>query len=263
MVSARSTFLWLCAALAVAGCNGKPPTAGAASGGESAGDSAQESDLAPPRVELVQGGIGGVTLLGSAPAGGEVRLAQPTGQALLASVDTQGRWAIAVPPANEPRIFGLSVAVRGRRAQAEGYVLVTPTGQAALLRAGTSAVRLDSLPQPGLRAVDFDRGGGMEVSAVVPAGATVVVRLDGHQAAEGRADAAGRYRVSLGGSTGVKPGLHQVQLYGDGFTDQVAVQISPAQPLAQGPLHSQLTPVGLRVDWMTPGGGVQSTLLVH
>jgi hypothetical protein len=28
-------------------------------------------------------------------------------------------------------------------------------------------------------------------------------------------------------------------------------------------LRSQLTPAGLRVDWMTPGGGVQSTLLVH
>jgi len=248
----------LCAALAVAACSGKPPPAA-----ESADASAQEADLAPPRVEAVRGGAGGVTLLGSAPPGGEVRLAEPTGQALLASVDAQGRWAIAPPLSDQPRIFGLSAAVRGRRAQAEGYVLVTPTGQAALLRAGTSAVRIDTPPQPGLRAVDFDRGGGMEVSAAVPAGATVVVRLDGHQASEGRADTAGRYQVSLGGPTGVKPGQHQVQVYGDGFNDQVAVQISPAQPLAQGPLHSQLTPAGLRVDWITPGGGVQSTLLAH
>jgi hypothetical protein len=28
-------------------------------------------------------------------------------------------------------------------------------------------------------------------------------------------------------------------------------------------LRSQLTPAGLRVDWMTPGGGVQTTLLIH
>jgi hypothetical protein len=41
------------------------------------------------------------------------------------------------------------------------------------------------------------------------------------------------------------------------------VQVTPAAPLAQGPLRSQLTSAGLRVDWMTPGGGVQSTILVH
>ena len=47
------------------------------------------------------------------------------------------------------------------------------------------------------------------------------------------------------------------------FNDEVTVRTTPAQPLAQGPLRSQFTPAGLRVDWMTPGGGVQSTLLIH
>ncbi|MBS0362864.1 MAG: hypothetical protein JSR98_15920, partial [Proteobacteria bacterium] len=81
----------------------------------------------------------------------------------------------------------------------------------------------------------------------------------------GRADAAGRYQVSLGGQNPVKPGPHHIQVFGEGYTpiDQVTVQVAPAAPLAQGPLRSQLTPAGLRVDWMTPGGGVQSTLLVH
>jgi len=43
----------------------------------------------------------------------------------------------------------------------------------------------------------------------------------------------------------------------------VAFQVTPAAPLVDGPLRSQLTSAGLRVDWMTPGGGVQSTILVH
>jgi hypothetical protein len=80
--------------------------------------------------------------------------------------------------------------------------------------------------------------------------------------AQGRADAAGRYDASLP-ATGPVRGRHLVQVAGDGFTDSAAVLISPPAPLAQGPFSSQLTPAGPRVDWLTPGGGVQSTVLVH
>jgi len=80
------------------------------------------------------------------------------------------------------------------------------------------------------------------------------------------ADAAGHYDASLptpGSSTAIRPGTHRVQVSGEGFSDTVAFQVSPPAPLAQGPARSQLTGAGLRVDWMTPGGGVQSTILVH
>jgi hypothetical protein len=182
---------------------------------------------------------------------------------MFAPVDAAGRWAVAMPSAQEPRIFGLSATVGGRQAQAEGYLLITPSGQAALLRAGAGALRIDPPARPGLRAIDFDRGGGLEVSVSVPPGATVIVQLDGRQVAESRADASGRYVASLGTPTPIRPGRHQLQVFGDGFSDQVTLQVSPAAPLAEGPLRSQLTSAGLRVDWMTPGGGVQSTLLVH
>ncbi len=94
----------------------------------------------------------------------------------------------------------------------------------------------------------------------------MIVKLDGRQAAEGRADASGRYDASLpaaGSQTRILPGAHQAQVFGDGFSDGVSFQVAAAPPLAQGPLRSQLTSAGLRVDWMTPGGGVQSTILVH
>ncbi|HZZ33569.1 MAG TPA: hypothetical protein VFE10_16430, partial [Phenylobacterium sp.] len=181
----------------------------------------------------------------------------------FATADAHGRWTIGLPGAAEPRIFGLSAAEPGRLVQAEGYVLVTPHGQVALLRAGAGALRIDAPTKPGLRAIDFDRGGGVEVSMQVPPGATVIVRLDGRQAAEGRADAAGRYVASLGSQSPIAPGAHQLQAVGDGFTDHVTAQLSPAAPLAQVPLRSQLTAAGLRVDWTTPGGGVQSTLIVN
>ena len=180
-----------------------------------------------------------------------------------ATADARGRWRISLPPAAEPRIFGLSAASGGRSAQAQGYVLVTPDGQAALLRAGAGAERIDPRRRTGLSAVDFDRGGGLLVSAAVPPGATVILQIDGRQAAESRATAAGAYQASLGSPTPIKAGAHLVKISGDGFADQATVQVTPAAPLAQGPLRSQLTSTGLRVDWMTPGGGVQSTILVH
>jgi len=260
VIPAKPQIAAVLAVLLLAGCG-----RGSAPGdkGEEAAAAPDTSYLAPPRVEAVRSDAGGLVLSGTAPAGGRVRLATPAGQAMTAAVSPQGRWALRLPPAAEPRIFGLSVSVAARQAQAEGYVLVTPTGQAALLRAGAGAQRIDPPTRNGLTAIDFDRGGGMEVSAAVPPGATVILQLDGHQAAESRADANGRYRASLGSPTPIRPGAHEVQVYGDGFSDQAVVQVAPAPPLAEGPLRSQLTPAGLRVDWMTPGGGVQSTLLVH
>jgi hypothetical protein len=249
----------LLATLALTACGSKPPPE--ARSGEAATQEA--SDLAPPRVDTVRATAAGVLLSGPAAPGGKVRLASPAGTALFAVADPKGRWTITLPPAAEPRIFGLSLTTGGRQAQAEGYVLVTPTGQAALLRAGAGALRIDPPARPGLRAIDFDRGGGLEVSALVPAGATVIVHLDGNQVAEGRADANGHYVVSLGSPKPVRPGRHGIQVSGDGFEDQAVAQITPAAPLAQGPLRSQFTSAGLRVDWMTPGGGEQSTLLVH
>ncbi|HEY0436359.1 MAG TPA: Ig-like domain-containing protein, partial [Phenylobacterium sp.] len=221
--------------------------------------------LAPPQPDAVRTDANGVVLSGRGPAGAQVRLARPTGEAIFATADGGGRWTIQLGPAAEPRIFGLSATVGGRQTQAQGYLLVTPRGQAALLRAGAGALRVDATPGSGLRAIDFDVGGGLEITTAARPRAAVIVRLDGRQVAQGRADDEGRYAVSLppAGQPPIRPGTHVAQASGDGFTDTAAFVVSRPQPLAAGPLSSQLTPAGLRVDWMTPGGGVQSTILVH
>jgi hypothetical protein len=208
---------------------------------------------------------GGVVLAGRGPPAARVRLARPTGEASYVDAERDGRWTIQLGPAGDARIFGLSATAGGRQVQAQGYLLVTPKGQAALLRAGAGALRIDAVPGSGLRAIDFDAGGGMEVTAAASPKATVILRLDGREVAEGRADANGRYAVSLppAGQPPIRPGGHVVQVAGDGFNDTAAILVSPARPLADGPLHSQFTPAGLRVDWMTPGGGLQSTILIH
>ena len=200
--------------------------------------------------------------------GGKVRLATPAGEALFAPADGHGHWAIALPPAAAARIFGLSVdrlAATAQQAQAEGYILVTRTGRAGRAAAGpgAGALRIDRPARPGLRAIDFDRGGGLQVSASVPSGATVILRLDGRQVAEARADVNGHYEASRGSPTPIRWARTRCRSRATGFSDEAVVQVTPGPPLAEGPLRSQLTPAGLRVDWMTPGGGEQSTLLVH
>jgi len=247
--------------LALGACGG-PPRAGPA------GEAAAEQDtgyLAPPAPDTVRLDASGVVLSGHAAPGGKVRLARPDGQAVFAPVDAHGRWTLPLGPSPEPRIFGLSETVGGRTAQAEGYVAVTPHGQAALLRAGGAAVRVDSAATPGFRSVDFDAGGGLQAVCDVPPRAAVIVRLDGRQVAQGRADEQGRYVVSLpaAGQPAIRPGPHQLEMAGDGLSDSVSFATSQAAPLAAGPLRSQLTSAGVRLDWLTPGGGVQSTLLVH
>jgi hypothetical protein len=238
----------------------------AAGGDAHAPEGAVEPYLSPPRPDHVQRGASGLLLSGTGPPRSKARLATPQGQSITGNVDKQGRWAMALGPASVPQVFGLSVALDDRTVQAEGYVLATPSGQVALLRAGGASMRIDRPPGFGFRLIDFDRGGGMAVSAAVAPGATVILRLDGRQVAQGRADATGLYVVDLpaaGAPSAIAPGLHRLQMYGDGFSDNITLQLVAAAPLVQGPMRSQLTGAGLRVDWMTPGGGVQSTILVH
>ena len=258
MRRASVPFAATCGVLALAACSPRP--ADQAPRGEAVTVNAAEY-LSPPAPAAIQRAADGLALTGTAPGGSRVRLATPQGQALFADADDRGRWRIALGPLTQPRIYGLSVNHKGRQAQAQGYVLVEPGGRAALLRAGAAAQRLDRPTGSGLRSLDFDREGGAVISADVTASATVLLRVDGAQAAEGRAGADGR--VELAVPTPMRPGAHRLQLYADGAQDALVVQVSPPEPLAQGPLRSQLTAAGLRVDWMTPGGGVQSTLLIH
>jgi hypothetical protein len=241
--------------IALGGC-GRRPTA--------APDAPQASNVAdyvaPPNVTAVRTGPAGQVVSGTALRGVQVRLASPAGQAVFAKADAQGRWSLVLPPAQQARIFGLSETVGGRQAQGQGYLLVSPQGPAALLRAGAGALRLDPRPSPALGAVDFDNDGGAVISGVAPPASLVFLRLDGRQIAEARVDATGRYAIAL--AQPIARGAHSLQVSGDSFTNTGQVEVGPAQSLAAGPLRSQLSRGGLRVDWLTPGGGVQSTILL-
>ncbi|WP_309645028.1 hypothetical protein [Phenylobacterium sp.] len=202
----------------------------------------------------------GLRLSGSAPPNARIRLATPAGETAFADADAKGLWTLKLAGSTAARIYGLSAVSGARTAQGEGYVLITPQGEPVLLRAGAGALRIGARGPNGLDAVDFDREGGAVVSGRAPAGAALSVHIDGRQTADGRADSSGRYAIAL--TQPIPPGAHQIDVFGDATENAVTIDSAAAPPMADGPFRAVQVASGLRIDWMTPGGGAQSTLLL-
>jgi hypothetical protein len=215
----------------------------------------------PPAVETATPLTGGrVLLAGRADANARVRLATPAGQAVFTRAAADGHWRIVLAGAPEVRLFGLSMIGGGRSVQAEGYLAVTPQGEAAQLRAGAGARVLTSGGSLRILAVDFDRKGGAVVSGSGPRGVILSASVDGIHKARIVADGGEWFALAL--DEPLSSGDHDLALDGAGFHARARVAVSPAEPIAQGPFRAAATPSGWRVDWMTPGGGEQTTLLI-
>jgi hypothetical protein len=257
------TFRWLigaACALSLTACGGKPaaPQKTPAPGSDTA---AEAGYLEPPRVLAARLAGGEVRLEGSAVPNGRVRIASPAGEALFAQADAKGRWRAAVKPARPVNLYGLSMKdVQQRMAQSEGYLLVAADGQTAQLRGGVGAVVLGPGSQaPRILAVDYDRDGGAVVSGVATPGVDLRLRVDRAGRGETKADKEGRFTIAL--NEPLKLGQHSFEVVGRVGSDQRQVAITPPAPLTDGPYEGARTDFGWRVDWMTPGGGEQTTLL--
>lgn len=246
-------------ALGLAACSGGDVVP-AAAGGEAPASQADAGYLTAPVVQSVAVTAAGPRLSGKAPPNTKVRLATPEGKALFAEADGKGAWSLALPASDQARIFGLSATAGARTIQSEGYLLMTPDGEAVLLRAGAGALRVGRNGKNTLDAVDFDREGGAVISGRAPAGALLSIHVDGRKLAEGRADAKGRYAIAL--TQQPLSGRRQIDVFGDATENPVTLDITPAPPLAAGPFRASAVDAGLRIDWMTPGGGAQSTVLL-
>jgi len=219
---------------------------------------AEAAYLAPPVVVAAAPENSGLTLQGTAQPGARVRLVTPAGEARFADVDHTGAWRMTLPDSDRARLYGLSMAVADRTVQSEGYLAVLPDRLLVQLRAGAGAVPLSGQGQ-GLRilAVDFDRDGAAMVSGRATPGANLVLRINGIEN-RGQADAAGRF--SIAASEPLSPESHQILVAGDGET-VMTLDASSAQPLGAEPVRAQRGPTGWRIDWVTAGGGVQTTLI--
>jgi hypothetical protein len=69
----------------------------------------------------------------------------------------------------------------------------------------------------------------------------------------------GRFNIAL---APLSAGRHQLAVAGGGQSATVSVLIAAAAPLTQAPFRAERGPGGWRVDWMTPAGGLQTSLLM-
>jgi hypothetical protein len=220
---------------------------------------AEAAYLAPPTITGLTTANGALVLRGVAEPGARVRLGAPTGEALFVQTDARGGWALNLPPAESVRLYGLSMAVADRTVQAEGYIAILPGGRAVRLRAGAGAVPLTA-PAERLRilAVDYDRDGGAVVSGQATPGANLVLRVDGIDA-QGKADADGRF--SIAATEPLSPQAHQILVAGDG-EDRIVLAAVRAGDLGGAPVQAAREGGGWRIEWLTPGGGVQTTVIL-
>ena len=234
------------------------PHSAAEKGSSGAGEAAYGR---PPAVTGAQAAWGGrVRLDGAADAGASVRLATPAGQAQFATADDAGHWRLTIPEASGVRLFGLSM-MKGRQAvQSESYLAIVPGAVAVLLRSGAGAVVVGSAPpRLAVTALDVDRKGGAVLSGRAPPGAMVDLLVDGAPGGRALADATGRYALDLDEPLG--PGDHQLQAASGAARVRVDAPLSTPPQLAVGPFAADRGAGAWRIVWVTPGGGVQTTLV--
>ncbi|HEX4181891.1 MAG TPA: hypothetical protein VHY34_01385 [Caulobacteraceae bacterium] len=251
------------ATLALAACNRAgsashqaeaPPTSGLDESGY----------LRPPQVQGAQRAAdGGVMLSGRSGPLVRVRLSSPPpiNTAYGATADAKGDWTIAIPAASDVRLVGLAEELVGRDVQGEGYIAILPApGPAgALLRGGGGASVLVGPSALRIAAVDYDGSGATVVSGLARPGAPARLFVDDSPAGEARVTDRGRFSISV--TVSLKPGDHTARIDCADETDTVKFSVDPPRPVNGLPYRGERTPSGWRIDWLTPGGGEQTTLI--
>jgi hypothetical protein len=202
---------------------------------------------------------GKLALVGAAAPGAEVRLATPEGAAAFAKADGQGIWRLEIAAAPAPRLFGLSMSDHGRIVQAMGYLFVAP-GAMARLRAGGGTESLGPAPHgPSAQALDYDGQRAATSSGRATPGEALSLHVDGVERAQGLADRTGRFTLSL--SEPLAAGSHDFDLSGASGETRFSASVDAAAQLAHTPFAAGREAHAWRIDWITPGGGEQTTLV--
>ncbi|HLI67526.1 MAG TPA: Ig-like domain-containing protein [Caulobacteraceae bacterium] len=261
--ASAARWLAIAAAVALASACGRGGDWRTPAGAGKTADSAA-GYVSPPRFTAADRRADGqVEIVGRAQPNAHIQLATPDGTVFAAVTDSRGAFSLAVSAAPAVRLFGLSETEAGRPVRGEGYlaILPTPGRPAAVLRAGAGAQALS--PPAGklaLTAVDFDSGGGAVVSGLARPGAPVRLTVDNGAGGETRADADGRFSFTL--AAALKPGDHVLVVQSANGRAQARIQVSPGEAISGVPFRGRRQSGGWRIDWLTPAGGEQTTLIL-
>jgi hypothetical protein len=262
-VAKRTLPAAVVAALFVAvGCSPSGSAGGGAANVQGPSASGEQGYVAPPELTGATRLSGGrLELAGRASPGARVRLATPKGAALFVPAGPHGVWRFAMPALAAPQLLGLSMSDQGSVIQAQGYIFLAPDGVAARLRAGGGS-QLAGPPPRALAAatLDYDTVLAATLSGQAGAGQAVTLRVDGVERGRSSADREGRFVLSL--NQPLTAGPHDFELLAGAAETQAAATVTAPEPLAGAPFRASRTPTGWRIDWLTAGGGEQTTLLI-
>ncbi len=257
----RFATLLLCSLIGLA------PLTGCGRGGAGLDDHAAGAKaLAASDVPRVTGATwaapGQLAVSGVAAPDAIVRMSSPEGQSWGTTAGADGAWSFTLPVAATPRMVSLSAEQSGRVMHADGALIVSPQPGVpfVIARAGYGS-RGPELrrSEPLILALDFDRGGGALISGVAKPGASVRLLVDGAQTGETRASENGEFVVpSISRPLGV--GDHQFRVETADGVAVTAAKIQDAPPLTSA-YRATAAAEGWRLDWRTPSGGIQSTLI--
>jgi hypothetical protein len=221
-----------------------------------------EGGYAPPPelVAVVRGGAGRLSLSGTAAPLAQVRLGSPGRTPLFAAADAAGRWRLQLSAPAQPLLLGLSMSDHGRTVQAGGYLFLSPEGQAARLRAGGGSEILDAgAERLVLTALDYDNQRAATLSGLAPAGETVSVKVDGAGRRGAVAGLRGRFVAPL--NPPLSNGPHTLEVAAGAADAVISIAVDSPAALTGAPYRITRTTAGWRIDWLTPGGGEQTTLI--
>jgi hypothetical protein len=149
---------------------------------------------------------------------------------------------------------------KGQVVQAVGYLFIAPDGAVARLRTGggTQAASPGNAALAAL-ALDYDNQRAATLSGVAAPHETVIVRVDGVERSQASADSTGRFVLPLQPLTA---GSHEFDLMGASQQVHFTATVDAPAALAQAPYMAARLGEGWRIDWRTPGGGEQTTLIL-
>ena len=232
---------------------------------QAGGDAPDPGYRAAPQVSgVAKAADGAVTLNGRALPSSQVQMLSLKGvDTGPIQADGSGAWTAQLGPVSEPALYSLTEKAGGQTVEAEGLIAVLPGAPTvALLRAGFGAVVVQDSRKAPLKilAVDYDMAGATVVSGSAPASSPVRVLVDDQPPAEGAAGPDGRFSLTL--PKPLPAGRHRLQAQTPKALAGVEVALTaPALPRS-GPYQAQAQSSGWRIDWITPGGGAQTTLLL-
>jgi hypothetical protein len=108
--------------------------------------------------------------------------------------------------------------------------------------------------------VDCDAAGGAVISGLAPPGSALHLSVDDAAAGEAKADAAGWYSVAL--AAAMKPGGHDVVVQAGNNSVRTRFTSDSSRPLESVLFRGQRLADRWRIDWITPGGGMQTTYVL-